>query len=84
MSKKSGETINWQMGEFRVFVESMEQGLVPYVPLVNEGIDCLLRNGIKIQIKTVKTQRDPKWFQVTNRVPEDSFYIICVDASGEF
>jgi len=60
-----------------------EHGLVPYVPLLDEGIDCLLQNGIKIQIKTVKTQRDPRWFQVRNLVPEDNFYIICVDANGE-
>ena len=84
MSKRLERQLTGKMGEFRVFVKLLEQGLVPYVPLVDEGIDCLLRNGIKIQIKTVKTQRDPRWFQVTNLVPEDNFCIICVDASGEF
>lgn len=84
MSKRMERQLTGKMGEFRVFVKLMERGLVPYVPLVDEGIDCLLRNGIKIQIKTVKTQRGPRWFQVTNLVPEDNFYIICVDASGEF
>jgi len=84
MSKRMERQLTGKMGEFRVFVKLMERGFVPYVPLVDEGIDCLLRNGIKIQIKTVKTQRDPRWFQVTNLVPDDNFYIICVDASGEF
>ena len=44
----------------------------------------MLKSGVRIQIKTVSTQRDPRWFQVTNLVPEDNFYIICVDAGGEF
>lgn len=72
------------MGEFRVFAKLLEQGLVPYVPVVDEGIDCLLQNGIKIQIKTVETQRDPRWFQLRSLAPEDNFYIICIDANGEF
>jgi len=84
MSKRLERQLTGKMGEFRVFVKLLEQGLVPYVPLVDEGIDCLLQNGIKIQIKTVKTQRDPRWFQVTNLVVEDNFHIICVDANGEF
>lgn len=84
MSKRLERQLTGKMGEFRVFVKLLEHGLVPYVPLVDEGIDCLLQNGAKIQIKTVKTQRDPRWFQVTNLVPEDNFYIICLDASGEF
>jgi hypothetical protein len=84
MSRRLERQLTGKMGEFRVFVKLLELGLVPYVPLVDEGIDCLLPNGIKIQIKTVGTQRDPRWFQVTNLVPEDNFYIICVDASGEF
>jgi hypothetical protein len=84
MSRRLERQLTGKMGEFRVFVKLLELGLVPYVPLVDKGIDCLLQNGIKIQIKTVGTQRDPRWFQVTNLVPEDNFYIICVDASGEF
>jgi len=84
MSKKLERQLTGKMGEFRVFVKLLEHGLVPYVPLLDEGIDCLLRDGTKIQIKTVKTQRDPRWFQITNLVPEDNFYIICVDAGGEF
>ena len=84
MSKRLQRQLTGKMGEFRVFVKLLEHGLVPYVPLVDEGIDCLLKNGIRIQIKTVGTQRDPRWFQVTNLVPEDNFYIICVDADGEF
>lgn len=84
MSKRLERQLTGKMGELRVFSKLLEQGLVPYVPLVDEGIDCLLKNGIKIQVKTVRTQRDPRWFQVANLVPEDNFYIICVDASGEF
>jgi len=84
VSKRMERQLTGKIGEFKVFVKLMEQGLAPYVPLIDKGIDCLLENGIKIQIKTVKTERDPRWFQVTKLVPEDNFYIICVDASGEF
>ena len=84
MSKRLERQLTGKMGEFRVFFKLLEHGLVPYVPLVDEGIDCLLQNGTKIQVKTVKTQRDPRWFQVTNLVPKDSFFIICIDANGEF
>lgn len=84
MSKRLERQLTGKMGELRVFARLMERGLVPYVPLVDEGIDCLLRDGTRIQIKTVKTQRDPRWFQVTNLVPKDNFYIICVDGNGEF
>jgi len=84
MSKRLEKQLTGEIGEHRVFVELLERGLVPYVPLVDEGIDCLLRDGTRIQIKTVKTKRDPRWFQITNLVPEDDLYIICVDASGEF
>jgi len=84
MSKRLERQLTGKMGEFRVFVKLLEHGLVPYVPLVDEGIDCLLQNGTKVQVKTVKTQRDPRWFQVTNLVPADNFFIICVDASEEF
>ncbi|MDI6905290.1 MAG: hypothetical protein QMD13_07380 [Candidatus Bathyarchaeia archaeon] len=84
MSKRLKRQLTGKIGEFSVFVKLLDHGLVPYVPLVDEGIDCLLRDGTKIQIKTVKTRRDPRWFQVTNLVPEDNFYIICVDAWGEF
>ena len=84
MSKRIERQLTGKMGEFRVFVKLLGHGFVPYVPLVDEGIDCLLKSGVRIQIKTVSTQRDPRWFQVTNLVPDDNFYIICVDASGEF
>ena len=52
MSKRLERQLTGKMGEFRVFVKLLEHGLVPYVPLVDEGIDCLLRDGTKIQIKT--------------------------------
>jgi hypothetical protein len=82
MPKQLEDLLTGKAGEFRVFVELMKRGLVPYVPLVDEGIDCLLRDGTKIQVKTIKTE--PRWFQVTNLVPEDNFYIIGLDVTGEF
>jgi len=84
MRERLERQLTGKMGELKVFVKLLEQGLVPYAPLVDEGMDCLLRNGTQIQIKTVKTQRDPRWFQITNLVPRDNLYIICVDATGEF
>jgi hypothetical protein len=84
MSKKLESQLTGKIGKIKVFVKLLEHGLVPYVPLLDEGIDCLLQNGIKIQIKTVKTQRDPMWFQVKNLVPEENLYIICIDANDEF
>jgi len=82
MSKRFEDLLTGKAGEHRVFAELMKRGLIPYVPLVDEGIDCLLRDGTKIQVKTIKTQ--PRWFQIRNLVPEDNFYIIGIDADDEF
>jgi len=60
MSKRLERQLTGKMGELRVFAKLLEQGLVPYIPLVDEGIDCILRNGTRIQVKTVRTQRDPR------------------------
>jgi len=84
MSKRLEKQLAGKIGEFHVFVKLLESGFIPYVPLLDEGIDCLLRNGNKIQIKTVRTMRDPRWFQVTDLIPEDDFFIICIDAFGDF
>lgn len=84
MQKGSETRITGKLGELKAFVKLLEEGLVPYVPLVDEGVDCMLRNGKRIQIKTVKTQRDPRWFQVRDLKPEDDLYIIGIDAKGEF
>ena len=71
-------------GELKVFAKLMEYGTIPYVPLVDEGIDCILKNGKKIQIKTVRTKRDPQWFQIQNLIPKDDLFIVCVDAHEQF
>ena len=34
MSKRLEKQLTGKMGEFRVFIKLLEQGLVPYVPLV--------------------------------------------------
>lgn len=84
MSERLKRLLHGKTGELKVFAKLMEHDLVPYIPLVDEGIDCILKNGKKIQIKTIRTKRDPQWFQVTNLVPQDSLFIVGIDAFDQF
>jgi hypothetical protein len=84
MSARIEKLLSGKAGELKVFVKLLEHELIPYVPLVDEGIDCILKNGKKIQIKTVRTKRDPLWFQVSNIEPQDDFFIVGIDANDQF
>jgi len=84
MSARIEKLLSGKAGELKVFVKLLEHELIPYVPLVDEGIDCILKNGKKMQIKTVRTKRDPLWFQVSNIEPRDDFFIVGIDANDQF
>jgi len=84
MCERIERLLSGKAGELKVFLKLLEHGLIPYVPLLDEGIDCILKNGKKIQIKTVRTKRDPLWFQVSNIEPQDDFFIVGIDANDQF
>jgi hypothetical protein len=84
MSTRIERLSSGKAGEWKVFVKLMEHGLIPYVPLVDEGIDCILKNGKKIQIITVRTKKDPLWFQVSNLEPQNDSFIVGIDANDQF
>ena len=66
-------------GEFKVIGRLLEKGFEVYLPVVDMGIDCVIRTdtGYKeIQIKTrEKTGR--YFFDVHDFEPKDNLFIIC-------
>ena len=74
-----------QIGELYVFSELLKQGLEVYKPLLDEGLDALVRlpNGqvIELQIKSAGGAggKDPRWFQMPAFTPRAEFFIVCVE-----
>ena len=79
-----------ERGELYVFSELLKRGIVSYLPLVDEGIDALVRtsNGqlIELQIKAAGSAGGeyPRWFQMPFFEPRSNFMIVCVEfGNGE-
>lgn len=74
-----------QIGELYVFSELLKQGLEVYKPLVDEGLDALVRlpggQVIELQIKSAGSAggKDPRWFQMPAFTPRPQFFIVCVE-----
>ena len=73
-----------------VFSELLKQGLEVYKPLVDEGLDALVRlpsgQVIELQIKSAGGAggKDPRWFQMPALTPRLQFFIVCIEfADGE-
>ncbi|MSQ14606.1 MAG: hypothetical protein EXR50_01905 [Dehalococcoidia bacterium] len=70
--------------ELFVFSELLKRGVLPYIPLVDaEGIDAIIKTPdnehLELQIKSVQTERDPRWFQVNKLEPNFRKFIICIE-----
>ena len=74
-------------GELYVFGELLKRQALPFVPLVNEGINALVQTSagsvIELQVKSAGSAggKDPRWFQVGPVVPRKGFFIIGVEFS---
>lgn len=75
--------------EFLVFGELIRRGVDLYIPIVDIGIDALVRrnNGTfsEIQIKSTEAEEQAGYFNVDDldNHPQDKFFIICVDMNEE-
>jgi hypothetical protein len=75
-----------KVGELYVFGELLKRGAVPYLPLVDEGVDALVRTPagriIELQIKFAGGAggKDPRWFQVSTVEARDNLFIVGVEA----
>ncbi|MCH7735986.1 MAG: hypothetical protein IH872_01150 [Chloroflexi bacterium] len=74
-----------ERGELYVFGELLKRGAVSYVPLVDEGVDALVRTAegavIEIQVKAAGSTggKYPRWFQMGHVIPRKNFLIIGVE-----
>ena len=74
-----------QRGELYVFGELLKRGAVSYVPLVDEGVDALVRTAggavIEIQVKAAGSAggKYPRWFQMGHIEARKNFMIIGVE-----
>jgi hypothetical protein len=70
--------------ELFVFGELLKQGVAVYKPLVEQGLDALVRlpdgQVLELRIKSVGGAggKGPGWFQMPPFVPRPNFFIVCV------
>lgn len=78
-----------EIGELYVFRELLKRGIEVYKPLVDEGLDALLRlpsgDLLELQIKSAggAGSKDPCWFQMPSFTPRPEFFILCVSFLNE-
>lgn len=84
-SRIDDKQIAGEIGELYVFSELLKRGLAVYKPLVDEGLDALVRlpvgQVIELQIKSAggASGKDPRWFQMPSFTPRPEFFIVCVE-----
>ena len=80
-----GIQIAGERGELYVFGELLKRGAVSYVPLVDEGVDALVRTPegavIEIQVKSAGSDggKSGRWFQMGQIKPRKNFMIVGVE-----
>ena len=83
--EKVNKQIAGERGELYVFGELLKRGMVPYVPLVDEGLDALMRTPagrvIELQIKAAGSAggKYPRWFGVAGVEARKNFFIVGVE-----
>ena len=71
-----------EIGELYVFSELLKRGAIPFLPLVDEGVDALVRTPdgavVELQVKSPGSARGkyPRWFQMASISPRRSFFIV--------
>ncbi len=76
--KKSTQATGKQ-GELKVIGELLRKGFDIYLPLVDIGIDCIIKTGIDYREIQIKTREFAKkvLFDVKEFKPRNNFFIIC-------
>jgi hypothetical protein len=76
-----------KQAEFFVFGELMRRGFDLYLPVIDTGIDALIRlpDGMcqEIQVKSTQAEDQAGYFNVDDLEPRASLFIVCVDMSDE-
>lgn len=85
MERNMETQIKGAIGEYNVIGELLKQGFDVYLPVVDRGIDCILRlphgEYCEIQIKTRATMKTGKYiFEVRDFESRDNFFIVCYQA----
>ena len=81
------EQITGQLAEYHVFSELLKRSVAVYQPLVNEGIDALVRlpdgQTLELVIKAVgvPAEQCPRRFLMPDYRPRPELFIVCVDLS---
>lgn len=74
-------------GEFFVFGELIKRGFDLYLPVIDVGIDAILRlksgKYIEMQVKSTEAREQAGYFNVYDLKPRPNLFIICVDMSEE-
>jgi hypothetical protein len=94
MASAANQKTSQQKGkqaEFLVFGELISLGFELYLPIIDVGIDALVRRKdgtfSEIQIKSTEAENQAGYFNVKlselQQRPEDKFFIICVDFNKE-
>lgn len=80
-----GRQIAGELGELYVFSELLKCGAVSYLPLVDDGIDAIVRTSegaaIEIQVKSAGSDggKSRRWFQIDHIDPRANFMIVGVE-----
>lgn len=69
MDTKRKPAFTGKAGEYRIASELLLRGHNPSISVVDEGVDIILENGIKIQIKTTNNPLKNDKYQISLRGP---------------
>lgn len=76
-----------KQGEFVVFGELIKRGFDLYLPVIDTGIDAIVRledgSCREIQVKSTQAENQAGYFNVYGLEPRNSLFIVCVDMSKE-
>ena len=84
-TRSENKQIAGTRGEVFVFGELLKRGAVPYVPMVDEGIDALVRspggNTLELQITSCGSggSKYQRWFLMSKFEPRPNFFILGVE-----
>jgi hypothetical protein len=78
-----------KQGEFLVFGELIKRGADLYLPVIDIGIDAIVRQNdgsyLQVQVKSTEAKEQAGWFNVwdIDEYEGKGLYIVCVDMSVE-
>jgi hypothetical protein len=82
-----GNVAKGKLGELHVFRKLIEGGVIPFLPIVDIGIDAVVRKKdgtyVEIQVKTTEKPGQRGWFNVPGLIPRENFFIVGIEVSEE-